>query len=352
MSWARRHHRRLATVVALAIVAATFVVVLPRIADYRAVWDVLSSLEWEWVVALLAATAVNLVTYAPPWMVALPGLRFGQALPFTQASTAITYVVPGGGLVGMAGSFALLRSWGFDSGDTARAVTLTGVWNQLANLLLPLVAVFLVAAEAEADSVLTTAAFVGSAIFGVVVVLLGLVLWRADFARAIGDLAADWTNALLARLRRRRRVTWSGASFARFRNETVGLVQRRWHALTLATLVGNLTVFVVLLVAIRAVGIEASQLTWVEVFAAWAVGRVLGLIPITPGGLGVVELGLTAALVKFGGPNAEVVAAVLLYRFLTIVPTLVFGGLTMLVWRRLHPNREGVAAAAVNRPPE
>jgi uncharacterized protein (TIRG00374 family) len=350
VSWLRRHHRRLGTVVALAIVGVTFVVVLPRVADYRAVWDVISSLQWEWVLALLGATALNLVTFAPPWMVALPGLRFVQALPFTQASTAVTYVVPGGGLVGMAGSFALLRSWGFTPGPTARAVTLTGVWNQLANLLLPLIAVFLIAMEAEADSVLVTAAFVGAAVFGVVVALLALVLWRADFARAIGDLIAGWTNSLLRRLGRARRVGFSGESFARFRNETVGLLRRRWHALTVATLVGNLTVFVVLLVAVRAVGIGSSQLTWIEVFAAWALGRVLGLIPITPGGLGVVELGLTAALVKFGGPNAQVVAAVLLYRFLTIVPTLVLGGVTMAVWRRLHPDRRHQVSPAVGEP--
>jgi uncharacterized membrane protein YbhN (UPF0104 family) len=79
---------------------------------------------------------------------------------------------------------------------------------------------------------------------------------------------------------------------------------------------------------------------------------VLGLIPLTPGGLGVVEIGLTATLVGFGGANAEVVAATLIYRFLSIVPTLVLGGLTMLVWRRLHPAAGGVEAAAVKRPPE
>ena len=48
---------------------------------------------------------------------------------------------------------------------------------------------------------------------------------------------------------------------------------------------------------------------------------------------------MTTALVGFGGGNAEVVAAVLLYRFATIVPTLILGGATMLVWRRLHPDR-------------
>jgi uncharacterized membrane protein YbhN (UPF0104 family) len=87
----------------------------------------------------------------------------------------------------------------------------------------------------------------------------------------------------------------------------------------------------------------------------------MGLIPLTPGGLGVVELGVTTALVGFGGGNAKVVAAVLLYRFATIVPTLVFGGVTMLVWRRLHPGRmhpdrphpgEGGVEEPVRNPPE
>ena len=47
------------------------------------------------------------------------------------------------------------------------------------------------------------------------------------------------------------------------------------------------------------------------------------------------ELGLTGALVSFGGQQAEVVAAVLLYRVLTYVPPIAIGGVCLLVWRRL-----------------
>ena len=65
--------------------------------------------------------------------------------------------------------------------------------------------------------------------------------------------------------------------------------------------------------------------------------RLLGSLPITPGGIGVVEVGLTTALVGFGGDNAEVVAAVLLYRFLSIVPTLLLGLAAGVIWRRLEP---------------
>jgi uncharacterized protein (TIRG00374 family) len=137
-----------------------------------------------------------------------------------------------------------------------------------------------------------------------------------------------------------------------FRRSTVDLIRRRWAWLTLAALVGNITVFVVLLVCIRAVGIESDELTWVEAFAGWSLARALQLIPLTPGGVGPVELGMTGILVGFGGANAEVVAAVLLYRAFTILPTLLLGLATIAAWRWLGPGRarEGVDAAAGNPP--
>src|SRR5262249_8615972 len=70
--------------IGIVIVVATFAFVLPKIADYRDVWDVVTTLTWQWILALALATALNLVTFAPPWMVALPGLRFRQALVMTQ----------------------------------------------------------------------------------------------------------------------------------------------------------------------------------------------------------------------------------------------------------------------------
>src|SRR5213076_3247418 len=87
-----------------------------------------------------------------------------------------------------------------------------------------------------------------------------------------------------------------------------------------------------------------SELTLVEAFAAWALVRILGSIPLTPGGIGVVELGLTGALVGFGGANAEVVAAVLLYRLLTTAPTLLVGLVAAGTFRRQRRPRPDTAA--------
>jgi uncharacterized membrane protein YbhN (UPF0104 family) len=97
------------------------------------------------------------------------------------------------------------------------------------------------------------------------------------------------------------------------------------------------TVFLVLFVCLRVFDISAGEVSLIEAFAAWSLVRLLGSIPITPGGIGIVEVGLTTALVGFGGANAEVVAAVLVYRFLTIVPTLTLGLLAGATWKRHRP---------------
>jgi len=336
----------------LVVVVVTFAVVLPRIASYTDVWDVVKNLDTKWLVALGIAVVFNVVTYAPPWMVALPGLRFRQALPFTQASTALTYVAPGGGIVGMAGSYGLLRTWGFGSSEVARAVTITGIWNQLANLLLPVLAVLLLSFDQQRDALLTTVAIVGAIVFAVAVGVLVLIFWSDTLARRVGELLERATNRALQALRPERRFEGWDERLVVFRRSTVHLIRRRWPWLTLAAVVGNLTVFAVLLVALRAVGIGASEITWVEAFAGWSLARALQLIPLTPGGVGPVELGMTGILVGFGGGNAEVVAAVLIYRAFTIVPTLLLGLATMAGWRWLGPDRrkEGVGEPAGNPP--
>jgi putative heme transporter len=320
----RSRKRYVLAAVGAIFVLATFAFFLPQIADYRDVWAVVKGLSWEWLAALTAATVLNLATFAPPWKAALPGLSFLSAFVLTQVSTALSLVVPGGAAVGIAGSFGILRRWGFRSRDIGRGVTLVSLWSQFANLSYPVVAVFLLAVEGSSSAVLSTAAFVGAAVLGIAVAALGAVLASRGAASAIGELAAQLTDWGLRKFRRGP-VAWGGESFERFRLEAADLLRRRWHVLTLATYAGTLSVFLVLLVSLRAFDVPASEVTVIEAFAAWSLARLLGTIPITPGGIGVVELSLTATLVGFGGSNASVVAAVLVYRFLTMVPTIVIG---------------------------
>lgn len=329
-------------IVGVAIVVATFVFLLPQFASYRDVWESVQDLTWPWVAALVAASAVNVLTFAPPWQVALPGLGFRPALAMTQASTALSIVVPGGAAAGVAGSVAMLRGWGFGGREIGRSVTLASLWSQFTNLTYPVVALFLLTTQGGQSPALVVAAFVAVGVLGIAVALLVLVLASGGLARDLGDALAGvttWARSLV----RRGPVAWGGESFERFRAEAGSLLARRWHVLTLASFAGSLSVFVVFLVSLRALGVSGDQVTAVEAFAAWALVRLIGSVPITPGGIGIVELGLTGALVGFGGDSAAVVAAVLVYRFLTMVPTLVLGLGAALTWRRHHPGRPAAA---------
>jgi uncharacterized membrane protein YbhN (UPF0104 family) len=93
-------------------------------------------------------------------------------------------------------------------------------------------------------------------------------------------------------------------------------------------------------VSLRAVGISRSEISVAESFAAWSVGRLLVSLPLTPGGVGVVEVGLVGALIGFGGTSANVVAAVLAYRALSLVPTLLLGLLASATWRLQTPSAD------------
>jgi uncharacterized protein (TIRG00374 family) len=332
-----RLKKNAAQLVAVVLVVGVFGFVLPRVADYGEVWRVVQELSTR-DLALLAGTAfLNVLTFAPPWMAALPGLSFGHALVMSQASTAASSVMPGGDAIGMALSYSMLRRWGFRVEQVAVATAATAVWNTIANVSFAVAAVGLLALGGQSHALLTTTAAIGGIVLVVGLVAFVLALQDERNARRVGSIAERVANRLLAVLRRSPVMGWADR-LVLFRDEAIGLLRRRWHVLTLTTLAGHLAMFLVLVAAVRAVGITAEQLTLTEAFAAWALIRIITTIPITPGGLGIVELGLTGALVSFGAGQVEAVTAVLLYRVLTFIPPVAVGGVCLLFWRRVAPN--------------
>lgn len=317
-------------------IIAALIIFLPRFVSYSDLWDVLKSLSWLELSALTIVAAINVLTYGPSLMVALPGIRYRPALAATLAATASTTIAPGGPTVGLGISYLMLRAWGFSRSRITLALGLVTVWTQLVTLSFPIMAFVLLWISGESDPLLETISIVG------LLVMLGgigavfLVFRSASVARVAGDGAASIASAGL-RVVRRPPVGWSGEQFARFRADAIDLLRRRWLWLTLATYGGHLSVYLVLLVTLRAVGIGGDEVSVAESFAAWSIIRVLGGIPVLPNGIGVVEVGLTTALVGFGGDEARVVAAVLVYRFLTVVLPLVCGAIAGALWRRQHP---------------
>lgn len=316
----------------VALVVVVFALIVPRIASYGSVARHLASVSPTWAVALAAGACLDLATAALPWKALLSQLSWLEALGFTQASTALTIVLPGGAPLGMAISFALLRRLHVTAGAAGFAVALTGIWSQVMIFLYPLVGAVLVLGSGDLSGSAAAIAVVSGAAAAVLVVLALVALRSPAAALWLGDIAGRFA-AWLARLFRRTPPGWDGEALLRLREERIGHLRRRWPALTAATLANQLSGYLLLVLSLRAVGISFDQVSPSEAFLAWSIGRVISSLPLTPGGIGVVELGLIGTLVGFGAPEAHVVAAVLLFRGLIIVPTLAVGGAALLALR-------------------
>jgi putative heme transporter len=340
--------RRLAgrALLAAAVVLVVYVGLLPRLVDVADVWATVRAMTWLELVTLLAAAAWNLLSYLFPQLVALPGLTLGRAAVESHASTAVGNLLPAGQAVGLGVTYRFYSSWGFPRSAIALSLLVQGVWNNFVKLGMPIVAVGLLVVAGDGRGGLAPLAALGVALLVVALVGFALLLSSPERAARIGaGLAtlARWPRRLAGR---DEPPGWSRAA-VRFRAQAVSLLRARWHWLTAATLVSHMSLFLVLLLALRHVGVGQPQVTVAEALAAFALVRLVSAFPVTPGGLGVVELGLAAGLVVAGGDEARVVAAVLVYRVLTFLLPLPIGALTWWLWRRSQGRRSVPTRAEV-----
>jgi len=320
--------------ISLVIVVGIFAGVMPLIADYGDVFDTIRAMTGLEVGSLVLIGLWNLVTYWFVLTAALPGLRLREAAVVNQASTAVSNTMPGGGVIGVGVSIAMLTSWGFRIGSIGRSAVVTGIWNNFVKLGMPVLALALLALEGDITPARLLAAGIGIAVLIGAVVVFTLLLRSDRLARAIGrgvGRLVDWARRLL----RKESIGGWGERASTFRAETIGLLRHRWLWLTIATLVSHISLYLVLLVALRHVGVSQEDLSWVAVLAAFAFVRLISALPLTPGGVGVVELGY-AAVMTIGLDDitsAQVVAAILVFRAVTYLLPIPLGFISYITWR-------------------
>jgi hypothetical protein len=204
------------------------------------------------------------------------------------------------------------------------------------------------------DAVLIAAATVGLALLAALAAGLGLLLRSESFALHAGQMLQH-AAARACRLARRQGPSRIARSLADFRDRAAGLLAARGRRITVATVASNLILWLVLLACLRGTGLSQAQVPWQTSLAAFAFVRLLTVLPITPGGLGITELGLVGILAAGAGPraSAQVTAAVLSYRALTYLPPIPLGAAAWLVWRHapalIHPTPATAAPASLRR---
>ena len=314
------------------IVVAVFAYAVPRIADYSAVLATIRGLTAVEIVWLFAAVVLVLVTYWLANMAALPGLRLAQAAVVTQTTTSVANTLPAGGAVAVGLTYQILRSWGFSAHAITLYIGVTGVWNVFVKLALPVLSLALLMLTGQASPALLVASMVGLGVLAVAIALLSFALSSMRSARRIGDGVARLASWFRRPFGKPPLTGW-GEEAVVFRRRTIVLIAGRWLLVTATTIASQLALWLVLLLCLRHVGISEQEVTTLQTLAVFAFGRLLATIPVTPGGLGVIELGYIGGLVSAGGNAEQVVAAVLLFRALTHGIQIPIGAFTYVIWR-------------------
>jgi uncharacterized membrane protein YbhN (UPF0104 family) len=325
----------------IALTVGIFVFAIPKLADYSAAWHAVTRMSPAKLAILVGAMVFNLVTYWWQNMASMRGLGFFQAAVNNQTTTSVADTVPGGGYLAVGVGYTMYRSWGFSNSAIALSAAVTGIWNILMKLGLPVIALAVLAVTGSASASLVAASLIGLGVLVAAIVLLGLVLWKKELARKIGEGLGRFASAIRKLLRKPPVKDW-GEAAVRFRHDTIELVAQRWVQLTLTTIVSHLALFMVLLLALRFVGVSQSEVSWAQALGVFAFGRLLTALPLTPGGLGLVELSYIGGLILAGRAHtdvppdvfrAQVAGAVLLFRALTYGVQIPLGAFAYLIYR-------------------
>jgi len=296
-----------ATLVWLAVTGVSLYLVAPSVLDVLGSWRQITSFS---ALSLLAMALLQAASLGCMWAlqhIALRARAWGPVIGSQLAGNALAKVAPGGGALGAALQYRMLVAAGLPAGSTVAALTAVNLLVFGVVLALPVLAIPALARGSVDHSLLETA-LIGLAVFAVAAAASAVLLSTDRPLLWIGRMLQRARN----RLRRRREPLHElPRRLLHERDRILATFGPRWK-LALATTVGRwLFDYATLLTALAAIGSHPRASL---VLLAFCGAQVLAQIPITPGGLGFVEAGLTALLALAGVSPGNALLATFAYR--------------------------------------
>lgn len=320
-------------IVGLVVIVIIFVKVIPQIGSYSDALIALQSMSVRDIALIGLAVLIYLAWYPLPFIAATPGLSYGRAFQLNQGAFAISNGIPAGGAFGLGVQYAMLASWRVPPTVATAAIGAVGVWSVFVTLGLPVIGVFMlyVGGFSDASSYIKYAA-IGLGVLLAMIVVFALIMSSEKLAVKVGELGNKVVNPLLRRFKKDEMDVV--AAVLKFRNDIVGLVKRRWAAITVTQLGVSITQGLILLVALWGVEGDGDKTSPWIVLGAYAVAQIMIMIPITPGGLGTVDALMLGILTAAGVDTGAATAATLVWRAASFVPQIIVGILSLVWWSR------------------
>ena len=320
---------------------------LPRFVDYQAVWAALKELDpWEVVDSVRPRARACSERGAD-----VQGVPAGPRLAARERG--VPFVEPGGAGASASGrerrSVRLLPGGGYPADAAGLAALGSFLFPTLGRLVLPLAALVALLVVGEIDGVMLLV----SALSLLVLAVVG----AGAYCLLRTERSARWLGAKLQRplswmLRALKRSPMEDApsKAVEIRAKTLAIVRAGWTLGSIGVAANLLLTYLILLAALRFVGVSSSELSAVDAFAAFAIAFWAGAVfPITGSGLGVVDGVLIASLIEISSaPDDTLVAAALLWRVFYSFVTLPLGAITLSRFRKTNPE---VLHSSAARPP-
>jgi uncharacterized protein (TIRG00374 family) len=324
----------------LAVMLVALYVLWPSLARVLDSWPKLLEIDPAWFVVMALLEAASFACIWGLQRLALRTHRWFGVATAQLASNAFSRVVPGGAAAGGALQWRMLTDSGEDGTLVATSLTASSLISTGTLFMLPLLTVPAALLGRPVPGGLAQAAWLGGVVFVVGFIAGWLLLTRDGALRKV----SNGVQRLRNRLQRKSppMVDLDMRLLAQRDEIRSALGESWWKALLFA--LGNwLFDYLALLAAITATGSHPRPTL---VLLAYSASMVLAMIPITPGGLGFVEAGLTGLLALAGVAAGDAVVAVLAYRLVSFWLPLPLGGIAGALHRRRYGSREAHSSAS------
>jgi len=318
-------------IVILTLLAICVYVLGPSVLATLNAWPQVEQISWLWLIAMAAAQVA-----ANTCLIWLQGLAMRSTNWFAittaeLAGGAVSRTLPGGGAAAAGVQYSMLVRAGIPAAAVASGLTAASLLTLATVFVLPVVSVPVLIAGGTVPNGLADAAWLGLAIFAVMV---GLGWWVLGSDRPL-IAAGHAVERIVARVRPKRPLAPGLATRLIAERDAVlrALGSQALYAI-IASLGRWLFDYLTLLAALTAVGANPNP---VLVLLAYAISQMLASVPITPGGLGIVEAGLVATLALAGIGGADAVVATFAYRLFSYWLPMPVGLGAWIMFRRRYP---------------
>ena len=321
------------------IAGVALYLVLPELVNVFHSWPKLATLDLLWFIPAVVAEGAHFACTFSLQRIALRTKAWFPVVTAQLAGNSISLIVPGGAAAGAAVQFRMLAVSGMDATDAVGGLTAFSFLGIAGLLFLPVFVLPVVIFGSPVSRGLAEAAVIGTIGFFLFCGLGAVFMATEAPLRWVGRVVQSARNRLL---RKRPRLIGLPDRLMEQRNLIRGVLGHQWWQATLLSAGRLLFDYLCLLFSVFAVGAHPRPSL---ILLAYAVAGIIGLVPITPGGLGIVEASLSGLLVLAGLDGAQAVLATLAYRLASYWLPLMSGPFAYGIFK--HRYRDSGAPPAV-----